>query len=184
MKSIHYQLAVTYRGWEPPTYLVKGLMCWQHFSLKKANIMGKSSFRRSAHFRVLCCIKVSTDVTEHVCIVIHEKKWVSAHSCLFWDFGKFSPYFHPDPNAIHLTVELLGDPPSVPEVAFIHRVRLPDVYETDMHGGDTPIWPLRHSVSSPPFSLLRCPHWAYVCPHIRLMRETRQMWLDVARVHV
>jgi hypothetical protein len=37
------------------------------------------------------------------------KKRVSVQSCLFWDFGKFSPYFHPDPNATYLTVELLGE---------------------------------------------------------------------------
>jgi hypothetical protein len=135
--------------------------------------MGNSTFCQFAHFRVLCFIKVSMDVVLNVCIVFPEKKRVSAQSCLHRYFGKFLPYFHPDRNATRLTVELLGDPPSVPEVAFMHPVRILYVYETDMHGGDTPIWPMHHSIQSPPFPLLRCPPLsAYVLTHM-LCEETK-----------
>jgi hypothetical protein len=144
--------------------------------------MGKPRFCHFAHFRVLSWEKVSTDV-----MCLHSIPWKKTRFCSILSllrFWEILTIFPPRPNTTYLTVELLGDPPSIPEVAFIHRVRIPDVYETDIHGSGTPVWPLHHSVSSPPFSLLRCPHLAYVCPHIRLMREPWQKWLGIARVHV
>ena len=93
IKSLRKQLAVTYLGGEPLVYLVKWLMCWQHFSLKKAKIMGNSSFCQFAHFRVSCCIEVSIDVTLYVCIVFPEKtSFCSLLSLLrFWEILTIFP---------------------------------------------------------------------------------------------
>jgi hypothetical protein len=79
------------------------------FLTEKGRNHGKFDILPFRTFSCFICIKVSIDVTSCVYTISPEKKRVSVQSCLFWDFGKFSPDFHPDPNATYLTVELLGE---------------------------------------------------------------------------
>ena len=94
MKSPHYQLAVTYLGGEPQVYLVKWLMCWQHFSLKKAKIIAKIEFLPICTFS---CFMLHQGFNRRHVICLHSIPWKKTSFCSilpllrFWEILTIFP---------------------------------------------------------------------------------------------